>query len=209
MLRLAAIAVAAALLLAGCTSSRETSPERTATEQLLISTAADRAAEQVTLALPRGAKVYVDSSNLDREDGRYAVAAMRVRLLELGAGLVADRRLADIVVEVRSGALSTDENKTLVGIPGFDIPVPLGPSGLRFPEIALFKRDTRQGVARLAAVGYDARTGELISASEPRFGFAHRTSWAFLILASWTTDDIKPSEEEDVFYIEPPQVIGR
>ena len=69
------------LALGACTSMRETSPQRTATEQLLISTAVDRAIAQVNLEIPEGTKVFVDSEQLEGSDGKYAAGEMKDRLL--------------------------------------------------------------------------------------------------------------------------------
>jgi hypothetical protein len=48
-------------LLAGCTTARSTAPLRTASEQLLISAAADRAAAQLSLGIPKGTRIFVDT----------------------------------------------------------------------------------------------------------------------------------------------------
>src|SRR3546814_525808 len=114
-----------------CTTARETSPSRTATEQLLISAAADRAANALALNIPPASQVYVADTYFEGTDSKYAIAALRARLLTLGARLVDERPQADVVVDLRSGALSIDESKTLVGVPGFDLPIPLaGPLGV-------------------------------------------------------------------------------
>jgi hypothetical protein len=70
---------------------------------LLISKAADKAAERLTLPLPEGARVFVDASYLGGidskgTDGKYALGALRERLLKLGAKLVPDKFEADVVV---------------------------------------------------------------------------------------------------------------
>jgi hypothetical protein len=185
------------LALAGCTATRQTSPQRTATEELLISTAADRAAAGVDLALPAGSKVFVDAANVEGLDSKYAVAAMRDRILRQGGRLVADRGAADVVVELRSGALSIDEESFLIGIPSIDIPVPLAGSPAKTPEIALFKRAQQQGVAKFAAIGYSAKDGTLIAASDPQYGFAHRRHYVLLLVIGWTTNDLVPAEQQD------------
>src|SRR3546814_15526696 len=63
----AAAGCVAFFALVGCTTERSSSPTRTATEQLLISTAADRAARNLALQMPRDKKLYIDTSNLDRK----------------------------------------------------------------------------------------------------------------------------------------------
>jgi hypothetical protein len=155
MLRDFAFAVFALLMLSACTTVRETNPPRTASEELLISTAADRAADKLSPAIPNGTKVFVDAAYLDGTDAKYATATMRDRLLRLGAHLMVDRKSADMVVELRSGALSIDQRSFLIGIPSFPVPIPLAGT-LEFPEIALYKRVERKGIAKFAATGYDA-----------------------------------------------------
>ncbi|MGE0095275.1 MAG: DUF6655 family protein [Alphaproteobacteria bacterium] len=109
--------IAALGALTGCTIDRETSPERTATEQLMLSVAADRAAEQLTFGMPEGTKVFVDSTNFDAYDGKYAIAKIRSRVLETGANLVNEKEKAGAILEIRSGTLSTDDHVSLSASP--------------------------------------------------------------------------------------------
>ena len=67
--------------------------------------------------MPQGTKVFVDATNFDAYDGKYAIAKIRSRVLESGANLVNDKDKADAIVEIRSGALSTDDHDMIVGIP--------------------------------------------------------------------------------------------
>ena len=183
------------LALAGCTTETQSNPPRTATEQLLISSAADRAAEEVSLRIPKGSKLFVDATNFEGTDSKYAIGALRERLLKSGGQLVADRGGADYVVEIRSGALSI-QDRMLVGIPKMQIPIPLAGS-FSFPEIAFFKKEVRKGVAKFAATEYGAKSGQFADASEPRYGFSHETEWvAFLFITSKTTD-ILPEEARE------------
>ena len=62
--------IPAMLALGACTSTRETSPQRSATEQLLISTAVDRAVEGMDLKIPQGTKVFLDAGQLEGSDGK-------------------------------------------------------------------------------------------------------------------------------------------
>lgn len=190
------LAMLGLLVVAGCTTMRETSPGRTATEQLLISAAADRAARDVALKMPGGAKVHIDTSYFEGFDSKYAIGALREEILKHGALLAPTRADADIVVELRAGALSLDEDQTLVGIPEINIPIPLTQQ-FGLPEIALFKRHTRRGVAKFAALAYSAVDGRLIAASEPQFGYSHQTDWVILLFFAWTTTDVVPPGEED------------
>jgi hypothetical protein len=198
---------AACCLVAGCTSLRESYPQRTASEQMLISSAADRAAQNLALDLPAGAGVYVEAANFEGTDSRYALAAIREQLARQGARLMPSRDSADYVVEIRAGALSIDQEKVLVGIPELSIPLPLTvPLGI--PEIALFKKEERRGVAKFAALAYDAKDGEFAAATAPQYGVGRETHWVFLILFGWTTSDYLPPEAREPWYdIEPPPVL--
>jgi len=195
MPRTATLLLFAALALGACSTERETTPARTATEQLLVSSAADRAAARLALEIPEGRKVFVDSSFFEGTDSKYAVAAIRDSLLKQGVALVEKREAADAVVELRAGALSIDESETLVGLRSFDVPIPLA-GAFTLPEIALFKRTERKGVARFAATGYDAKDGRMIDSSDPKSGFSHKKEWTVLLFITWWTDDL-PDEDKD------------
>ncbi len=117
-------AAMAALLLGGCAVTRDTQPPRTATEEMLISAAADRAADALRPHFAPGAKVFVDAQYFDGTDAKYTIGAIRDRLAQNGARLVADRKSADMVVEIRSGAQSIDQNSLLIGLPSINVPIP-------------------------------------------------------------------------------------
>ena len=179
----------ASALLAGCSTERLAPPARTATEQLLISVAVDRAVERLAAELPSEGTVFVEPGNLEGFDGKYAVSAMRDGLLRRGGRLAADRARADMVVEMRAGALSVDDRDALVGIPSFGVPIPLS-GDVNLPEVALFKKDMAQGVVKLAATAYDARTGSLLKSAGPEHGFSHKVQWTLLLFLTWDSTDL-------------------
>ena len=181
-----------ALMMSGCTTVTVSNPPRTATEELLISRAADQAADHLKPEFPTGTKIFVDASNFDGYDSKYAIGTIRDRLLRQGAYLTDAKAEADMVLEIRSGALSIDETTLLVGIPTFNIPIPLATGTFAFPEIALYKKAVRAGVAKFAATGYDPKTGALITTTDPQFGFSEKTHKIILIFFSSTTNDTVP-----------------
>ncbi|MCG5239884.1 DUF6655 family protein [Azospirillum doebereinerae] len=189
----AAALLALGLLLAGCSSSQVTTPARTATEQLLISTAADKAAERLAETLSVTGSVYVDSSSVEGYDNKYAISAIRDALLRRGARLSA-RDAADTVVELRVGALSVDSENSLVGIPSITMPLPMA-NNASTPEISLFKKELTQGVAKVAGTAYDRKTGALVASSGPQYGFSNKAEWVLLLLLRWETNDLLPSGE--------------
>lgn len=185
-------AAAAMIVLAGCTSERTTSPARTATEQMLISTAADRAAAELTPGVPEGTKVFLDTRYFQGYDNDYAIGAIKDQLLRRGAALVEEAGKADAIIFVRAGALSTDNQSTLIGIPALQFPfLPVGNS-ITVPEIALFKEAEAKGVAKFSMTGYDAKTGKLIASTDPQYGFSHQTDHTVLLFFSWRTGDAVP-----------------
>lgn len=196
--RLVCLPVAALLLLAlaSCTQLRESQPGRTATEQLLFSTAVDRVCDKLAIQIPDETKVFVDTSYVEGTDSKYLVASLRDRILRHGGNLVAARDQADLVFEPRLGALSVDRKETLVGTPAFPIPIPLA-GEFHFPELALFKRDRQQGVVKLALTSYDAKTGALRDSIAPVYGFSQRTDWVVLLFFGWDDNDLMPHPEND------------
>jgi hypothetical protein len=177
-----------AMLLSACTTGRQTDPPRTATEQLLISTAADRAAASIALDLGPERKCFLDATNFEGLDGKYAIAAIRSSLLKKGMRFVGDKKDADTIVEIRSGALSIDKHATLVGIPSVDVPIPLA-GNFGTPEIALYKSEEQEGIAKFAATAYDAKDGRFLGESAPPLGRSKITRQVVLIV-SWIEDDV-------------------
>ncbi len=188
-----AFVLLAGLALSACTTERASVPQRTATEQLLISTAADRAASDLSLAISRNTKVFIDHQYFQGYDDGYALNAIRTQFLRQGLDVVDDRKEAEAVVTVASGALSTDEKALLIGIPALQVPFfPIGTS-VSVPEIALFKSAQDRGVAKFVATGYDAKTGKLIATTDPHYGISHQTNHTVLLFFSWQTGDLVPA----------------
>jgi hypothetical protein len=186
------------LLMAGCTTARDSQPQRTATEQLLLSTAVDHALEKLHLRIPQGTRIWVNADNFESYDQKYAVGAIRNHLLQEGARLVPDKGQADAIIEIRSGALSTDKNDMLIGIPGMALPIPFV-GATSTPELSVVKKVDERGVAKIGVTAYDAKTGALApySPDEPIYGFSDRTRWVVLSLVGWTNSDVMPLDVEE------------
>src|SRR5580704_17010552 len=105
----------AILLLCGCAESNTTNPPRAVTEQLLLSTAADRAIDSTSLALFAQKKVFVDGTYFDSYDSKYVIGAIRDAFSRAGALLVNEATNSEIMVEARSGGLSIDASSSLIG----------------------------------------------------------------------------------------------
>jgi hypothetical protein len=148
-------------LLTGCGTVRETLPDRSAMEQLLISTAADRAIEEMPVSKLDGRKVFLDASNLDCYDKPYVVQRVREAMLSGGCTLVDDAEEADLVLRPASGGLSINKRDYLLGVPSIPIPTPGGAA--KTPEIPIFKALYYLGRAKLIFTLVDPQTDRQVA----------------------------------------------
>jgi hypothetical protein len=135
---------------------------RTATEQLLISDAIDRAVQEVDFSPLSGQTVYLDSTMLkDVTDRNYLVSTVRQHLLASGCTLRDKREEADFIVEARAGAVGTDRNDLLFGIPATNVPqiLPLQGMPAAIPEVPLAKRRDQRGIAKISMFAYHRESG--------------------------------------------------
>ena len=143
----------------GCTFVRETQPERTATEQLIMSGAVIDAVAQIQSKSVKGKKVVLDVTYLKSVDVEFTKGELRDRLLQLGALLVVDPVQAEIIVEARSGGLGIDESKTNIGIPAIPIPVP-AVGTFETPSLYVYKYHRQEGKSAIALTGIEVATGK-------------------------------------------------
>lgn len=183
------ISLCTIFLTAGCTTTDTTQPMRSASEQLLLSTAADRALATAQLAEFKGKKVFLDTNYFDSYDSKYALGEIRDAISRAGALLVADAKSSDVIIEARSGALSIDGSKSLVGIPQTAAPVPLSGS-LALPEIALYKSEKQFSTAKIALLAYANDSRAHIYSSGPLVGKSYFKTFKLLGVISWESTDI-------------------
>ncbi|MEX0938177.1 MAG: DUF6655 family protein [Pirellulales bacterium] len=156
------IALLAAIALCGCGTTRWTDTSRTATEQLLISDAIDRAVQEIDFNILTGQDIFLETKNLNGvTDQGYLIGTLRQHMLASGCILKEKREDATYVVEPRVGAVGTDRHDLLYGLPatnlGAVVPIPGVPSSV--PEIPLAKRTDQLAVAKLAVFAYERETG--------------------------------------------------
>src|SRR4051812_17264744 len=151
-----------ALLMSGCGTTRSTDTNRTATEQLLVSDAIDRALQSLNLRALSGQSVFLDDSKLaDVVDKNYLCSSLRQYLLANGCNLREKREDADFIVEARAGALGTDRSDLLFGLPSMNVPqiALVQPVNAIIPEIPIAKRKDQRGIAKIAVFAYHRQTG--------------------------------------------------
>jgi uncharacterized protein DUF6655 len=190
----------------GCATIRVTDPPHTATEQFLMTVAAQRAISQLSLDGLRDRLVYVDSTlayvqSQPSAQDLFVVAELRARLLREGVRLTTSRTNADVVVEVRTGALGVDRLEYLLGLPATNLVSGLGQgqatTGLpvSIPELAILKSTKQRGFASVAIIAYRDKTGELIAQSGPFIGRTVRDDYWLFGVGPKTIGNIPPAEE--------------
>jgi hypothetical protein len=178
----------AALLLSGCTTVKTTDPARTATEQLLLSTAVDHTLKSANLMAFANRKVFLDTTYFDSYDSKYAIGTIRDALSRAGALLEDNVTNSDIVVEARSGALSTDNSSFLFGIPNIGVPIPL--SGVvQTPELAFYKSEKQSSTAKVALLAFTRESRLHVYSSGPLDGKSYNSHYK-LLFVSWGFTDI-------------------
>jgi hypothetical protein len=178
----------AALLPGGCVTNKTTDPARSATEQLLLSTATDRALRSANLMAFADRKVFLDTTYFDSYDSKYAVGTIRDALSRAGALLEDSVTNSDIIIEARSGALSIDNSDSLFGIPSLAVPVPLAGS-LQIPEVAFYKSDKQRSTAKIALLAFAKESGTHVYSTGSLDGKAYDKHSRFLFVA-WIHTDI-------------------
>lgn len=147
--------------------------------------------------------MYFDGQYLTGQDAPYAAAAMRDQLLRHGVALIEDRSKAQAVITPRLGTLSTNEISTALGLPSLPVPfLPLGTS-VTTPELNLFKQVEADGIAKFAADVVDTKTGKLIVATEPAYGYSRHANWVLLFAISWHESDLGKGERNPDYRLLP------
>jgi len=174
-----AILVPLLAALSGCGTTRMSDSKRTATEQLLVSQAIDRAVMRVDVRPLVGRKVFLETAFMDDVgDGKYLESALRHQLMAAGCLLAKDRDSSDVVVEARAGAVGTDRSSVLLGIPATSITVKGNETST--PELVLAKRSEQRGVAKLSVYAYERESGRPVWQSGEEHVASHaRDRWLF------------------------------
>jgi hypothetical protein len=150
----------------GCGTTRMTNSARTATEQLLISDVLDRAVDDIDCTPLSGKSVYFDFGSAQTAgDKRYLADTVRQKLLASGCVLKDKKTDADLVVGLRIGAIGTDSNRVMFGVPSVNVPPALMALSATpvpiptIPELPLAKKQAQRGVAKIGLFAYDQKTG--------------------------------------------------
>jgi len=190
------VASALALAVGACASTSETNPSRTATEQLLVARAADRAVEGLVLPIPQGSRVFVDDAYFRAENSPYAVSAIRSALSEAGYALVPSKQEAAAVLELRAGALSLEQMRRVFGLPEMRVPINDSFNVVSLPELSIYSRRDRVGVAEFSGFLYEPKTGAPLGAVLPMTGEFRIRSHKLLMIVAWGQQSVEPGQRD-------------
>ena len=164
-----------------CTTWRTSDTPRTALEQLLLSSAADKAISDMNLEPLAGRSVYLDSTNLKAYDQEYVISTIREKLNAAGVRIKDTKDSAEVIVEARVGGLANDKSEIILGIPSIDVPVPSAGT-VSTPELALFKVSTQRGRAKIALFAYQNNDGSHLFSSGTKYGDTFYKRYTILVI---------------------------
>ena len=191
MLRRHWLVVCAAMVsLTGCTSTNSSNTARTATEQMLVSNAVDQSLSKVDFQAFGGRKVFVEEKYLDCTDKNYVVSSVRHRVLMQGGQIASKPGEADLILEVRSGAVGTNSSNSFLGIPQIQIP-----GMFATPEIKLINRVNQSGTAKIGLVAYDAKTHQVLGDGGMSLAKSADNNWYVFGIGPWQNGSVKSEIE--------------
>jgi len=191
------------LVCAGCGTTKWTDTSRTATEQLLISYTIDNVVEQYNFSVLRGKKIFVKTDAIqETTDYKYLCAAIRQHIATSG-GMLCDREEdSEYIAELRAGAVGTDRNDLLYGIPAITIPsvafdgATTG-AGSTIPEIPFVKKTDQRAVCKMSVFVYHRETGRPLWASGNRQSEGRAKAWWVFGAGPFTKGSIYNGTEFD------------
>lgn len=181
-------AAALCALFAGCTTAKTTNTARSSTEQLLISNSVDKALAKVDFRPFARRNVYLDEKYLDSVDKNYIAGSVRHQLLYAGSRLVSKPEEADVIVEVRSGAVGTETKETFLGMPAIAVP---GPMPISLPEVRLLSRSSQTGTAKIGLVAYDAKTRTAMGSGGVALSQSDDNNWYVMGIGPWQNGSVR------------------
>lgn len=179
-------------LLAGCVTNKVTVTARSATEQLLLSTATDHALTNSGLEMFSSRKVFLDSSYFDSYDSKYVVGTIRDCLSRVGALVEDTSSNSDVIIEARSGGLAINQSEIMFGIPSITVPVPLaGP--VQTPEVAFYKVEKELTYAKFALLARNRKSTAHVYSSGSLDGKSYDKHFR-LLFVSWHRTDVSETQ---------------
>ena len=181
-----------ALFISGCAFSRPPSQTaRTATEQLLLSQAIERSLHDLSVPLPEGSTVVVETVGLAvpptafiPSDLNYARDTVAGRFGQLGFRIHPQKEEAKYIARVLVQSLGTVQGETFLGMPSVAI------LAIAVPELTLYKAQFQSGYMRYSIDIYEAATGRSIRSTPWYTGSSYYNQYTFLFLFQYNSTDL-------------------
>jgi len=170
---------------------------------MLMSQAIKRGLKGQTVDIPNGSTIWVDYAGhfVDQTlKGDFSLAfakkSIAAWLSQQGAAIVDDDHKEEATLHVHAmiQSLGTRRGGRFLGIPAsnsFLLPISI-------PEIAIWKRDRRQGYFRFYLDVYDGQTRRLVKSTEPFMGSVAEITYTALFFIRWKKSELdQPLEIED------------
>jgi hypothetical protein len=163
----------------GCAFSTRVQTPRSSWEQLLATTAIDRALMQLEWPGVDGKSVWVEVGPPgDVLDDLYLQRSIEVVLANRGARIARNAENAEYVLSCLVGAIGLDISGRFMGLQGSQggfIPFTI-------PELALYKNTLRKGFAKTEIFLVDIETKKILHHSGPVEGAAYRRSKTYFFV---------------------------
>jgi hypothetical protein len=163
----------------GCAFSSRVQTPRSSWEQILATTAIDRALKQVEWPEVDGKSVFVEVGPPgDVLDDLYLQRRIEANLTDHGAQIARNNEDAEYLLSCLVGAIGLDTTGRFLGL--------MGSAGgfipFTIPELALYKNTLRRGFAKTEIYLVDLETKKIIHHSGPVEGTAYRRSKTFFFV---------------------------
>lgn len=147
----------------GCGTTKFSDTARTATEQILISSAMEDAVDEFNFYPLSGRKVFMKTDGVSSTDKEYLLSILRQQLAANGVLLQETKEEADYILEVATGAVGTDRYELIYGTKETSVPsmLTMGVS-TSIPEFALAKRTDQMAKVKLSMWAYNQKTGAIV-----------------------------------------------
>ena len=196
LLQLLLVAVIAGVgaFFCGCSDPMVSNTARTSVEQFLLSDVIEQASDQMKFSAYKGKKAVMDYSYLAPQVDKPVIQGLvERRLAECGVIVVADKKEADIIVQLVCPVLATNMAKLLVGSPSLPIPVPDTSVQIVIPEIAFFLKLTRSAHGHFSVNILNAKDLSPIEVQKGIRTKAYYINWAVMLIP-WETHNMKLDE---------------
>jgi hypothetical protein len=100
------------------------------------------------------------------------------------------------VFELRAGALSLEQMRRVFGLPDMRVPINDSFNVVSIPELSIYSRRDRIGVAEFSGFLYEPKTGAPLGAVLPMTGEFRIRSHKLLMIVAWGQQNVDPGQRD-------------